>query len=154
MTTIRHAKSSDVDRVYELIIAIAEHHEQTPHVKTSPAELLAAGFGDDPRFGVLLAEHDASIVGYVSYTINYSIWLGRKYMNIDDVYVDAHCRGLGIGEALMRGAKKYCKNHGISRIRWEVQTDNRDAIRFYERLGAKYAEKGVFKWDVMCDSDN
>lgn len=148
MTTVRHANSSDVDRIYELILAIADHHDQTQHVRTNPAELLAAGFGDDPSFGVLLAEHDASIVGYVSYTINYSIWLGSKYMNIDDVYVDAGCRGLGIGEALMQGAREHCGRQGISRIRWEVQADNRDAIRFYERLGAKYTEKGIFRWDV------
>ena len=147
MTTVRHANSSDVDRVYELIVAIADHHDQTQHVRTNPTELLAAGFGDDPSFGVLLAEHDGAVVGYVSYTINYSIWLGRQYMNIDDVYVDAHCRGRGIGEALMQGAKDHCDKQSISRIRWEVQTDNRDAIRFYERLGAKYREKGVFTWD-------
>lgn len=148
MIAIRSAKSADVDRIYELIVAIADHHDQTRYVRTNPAELLAAGFGDEPSFGVLLAERDAAVVGYVSYTINYSIWRGRKYMNIDDVYVDANCRGRGIGEALMQGAKNHCNKLGITRIRWEVQTENRDAIRFYERLGAKYTEKGIFSWDI------
>ena len=148
MVTIRHAKSSDVDRIYELITAIADHHDQTEYVLTSPAQILEAGFGEDPSFGVLLAEHHGSVVGYISYTKNYSIWLGRTFLNIDDVYVDAHCRGLGIGESLMLEIKDYCSSIGISRIRWEVQKDNSGAIRFYEQLGAKYAEKGVFGWDV------
>jgi ribosomal protein S18 acetylase RimI-like enzyme len=148
MVTIRHATSSDADRIYELIIAIADHHEQSEYVLTTPAQILEAGFGDDPSFGVLLAEYDGSVVGYISYTKNYSIWLGRTYLNIDDVYVAAHCRGLGIGESLMLEIKNYCTGIGISRIRWEVEKDNYDAIRFYEKLGAKYVEKGVFGWDV------
>ena len=148
MITIRHANSSDVDRIYELILAIADHHDQSRFVKTNPGELLASGFGDDPKFGILLAEHDGSIVGYASFTINYSIWLGLKYMNIDDVYVDPGVRGLGIGEKLMQESKIHCRHIGVSRIRWEVQTDNLKAIRFYERLGARMMEKGVFTWEL------
>jgi ribosomal protein S18 acetylase RimI-like enzyme len=148
MTTIRHAKSADIERIHELIVAIADHHNQSEFVLTDPGELLAAGFGNDPKFGVLLAEYDGSIVGYLSFTINYSIWLGNPYMNVDDVYIDSQCRGLGIGEALMREAKAHCQKLDISRVRWEVQKDNYNAIRFYKRLGAKFVEKGVFSWDL------
>lgn len=148
MTKVRHANSSDVDRIYDLILAIADHDGQSKYVKTNPSELLASGFGDSPNYGILLAEHNGSIVGFASFTINYSIWLGQKYMNIDDVYVDSNSRGLGIGEKLMQESKSHCDRIGISRIRWEVQTDNHNAIRFYERLGAQMIEKGVFTWDV------
>lgn len=148
MFTVRHAKDSDIERIHELIVAIADHHNQSEFVLTDPSELLAAGFRDRPKFGVLLAEYDGPIVGYLSYTINYSIWLGNQYMNIDDVYIDSHRRGLGIGEALMREAKAHCKQLGISKARWEVQKDNHNAIRFYTRLGAKFVEKGVFSWDL------
>ena len=148
MTTVRQANSSDVNRIYDLILAIAGHHDQSRYVKTNPGELLESGFGANPDFGFLLAEHDGSIVGYASFTINYSIWLGQKYLNIDDVYVDSTSRVLCIGEKLMQESKSHCDRIGISRIRWEVQTDNHNAIRFYERLGAQMIEKGVFTWDV------
>jgi ribosomal protein S18 acetylase RimI-like enzyme len=148
MTNIRHASSTDVQQIYDLIHAIADHHGQSQYVKTNTRELLASGFGDDPSFGVLLAERENDIVGFVSFTINYSIWLGEQYMNIDDLYVDASSRGLGIGEQLMQESRNHCLRIGASRIRWEVQADNRSAIRFYERLGARMSEKGVFSWDI------
>ncbi|MGI9234439.1 MAG: GNAT family N-acetyltransferase [Woeseiaceae bacterium] len=145
--TVRHATEDDVERIFELIKAIAEHHDQSHYVLTEPNELSVAGFGADPKFGALIAEYDDNIVGFLSYTVSYSIWLGRNYMHIDDVFVDEHCRGKNIGETLMREARKYCESLDISRIKWEVQTDNHGAKRFYKRLGAKYYEKGVFAWD-------
>lgn len=147
MIKVRHATPSDVKQIFGLISAIAEYHDQSHYVLTGPDELLAAGFGDDPRFGAIVAEYDGNTVGFVSYTINYSIWLGRNYMHIDDVFVDADYRGKNIGETLMLEARNFCESLGISRIKWEVQKENHGARRFYERLGAEYYEKGVFAWD-------
>jgi len=48
----------------------------------------------------------------------------------------------------MLKAKEVCRDIGISRVRWEVERGNDSAIRFYERLGAKYNEKGVFRWNI------
>ncbi len=148
MINIRHANSSDVPRIYELIRTIANHHDQEQYVITSPGELLESGFGSIPSFGVILAEVESVVIGYLSYTLNYSIWLGAKYMNIDDVYVDSGFRGLKIGENLMTNAKKHCAKMGLPRMRWEVQDNNEAAIRFYKRLGATMAHKGIFSWNV------
>ncbi len=76
MINIRHANSSDVPRIYELIRTIANHHDQEQYVITSPGELLESGFGSIPSFGVILAEVESVVIGYLSYTLNYSIWLG------------------------------------------------------------------------------
>ena len=148
MITVREATRSDVDNIYGLLMALAEHHGQTDFVWTSKTELARAGFGDDPKFFVLLAEDDGAVIGFLSYTLDYSIWLGDRYMNIDDVYVEDGHRGRGVGEALMHQSREFCKVMGISRLRWEVEKDNDKAIRFYERLGAKYHEKGIFRWDT------
>lgn len=145
---VREANEADVESLYELIIAIAEHHHQTAFVKSSVATLREDGFGRNPRFGAILAESDGELIGYATYTWNYSIWLGGDCMNIDDVFVSAAHRGKGIGEALMLGAKQVCRANGRLRMRWEVEPDNSAAIRFYERLGAKLRTKGVFGWDV------
>lgn len=148
MITVRKATSSDVDKIYELLMALAEHHDQADYVLTTRTELSRCGFKEDPKFFVLLAEYGDSVVGFLSYTIEYSIWLGARYMNIDDVFVESRHRGKGIGEALMLKSKEVCRDAGVSRVRWEVERGNDSAIRFYERLGAKYNEKGVFRWNI------
>ena len=148
VVSIREATSSDVDTIYELIMAIARHHGQESYVLTDKETLLKDGFCDDAAFGVLLAECDGDVAGYCSYTWNYSIWLGIRYMGIDDVYVWERFRGQNIGEALMLEAKEVCLQRNVKRIRWEVEQDNHGAIRFYQRLGAKLDLKGIFRWDI------
>lgn len=148
MVTIREATISDVDTVYDLIIAIAKHHKQEQYVVTNRDELIKSGFVNNPSFGVLLAEIDGEVAGYCSYTWNYSIWLGATYMNIDDVFVWDKFRGQQVGEKLMFKAKGVCLARGAIRIKWEVEQDNQGAIKFYERLGANMDIKGLFRWDV------
>ena len=148
MITVREATISDIDTVYDLIIAIAKHHNQEEHVITDKDELAKSGFCDNSSFGVLLAEFNDEIAGYCSFTWNYSIWLGSIYMNIDDVFVWGKYRGQRVGEKLMLQAKEVCLAKGAARIKWEVERDNHAAIRFYERLGANIDIKGLFRWDV------
>lgn len=149
MLTVREATISDIDTVYDLIIAIAKHHNQQQYVVTTKNELLTSGFGSASSFGVLLAELNGQVAGYCSYTWNYSIWLGSTYMNIDDVFVWENFRGKQVGETLMRKAKEVCLNKGASRIKWEVEQNNHGAIKFYEGLGAKMDIKGLFRWDIF-----
>jgi len=148
VVTVREATISDIDIVYNLIIAIAKHHDQEQYVITDKQELINSGFGNNPSFGVLIAEIDGEVAGYCSYTWNYSIWLGASYMNIDDVFVWEIFRGQQVGEKLMFKAKDVCLAKGGNRIKWEVEQDNHGAIRFYERLGANIDIKGLFRWDV------
>ena len=148
MVIVREATISDIDIVYDLIIAIARHHDQAQYVVTNKNELINSGFGDCPAFGVLLAEIDGEIAGYCSYTWNYSIWLGANYMTIDDVFVWEKFRGQQVGQNLMIKSKEVCIAKDVSRIKWEVEQDNYGAIKFYERLGANIDIKGVFRWNV------
>lgn len=148
MINIRKATAEDVDVLYDLIIGIAQYHDQEKFVLTDKKELLKSGFSDSPRFGALIAEFNDKIAGYVSYTFNYSIWAGGEYVNIDDVFVSEAFRGQKVGEKLMHRIKSLCREQGIEKVRWEVQSDNAGAIRFYERLGAQYSAKGIFRWTV------
>ena len=148
MVTIREATVADIDTLYSLITAIAEHHKQAQYVLTSKTELEQAGFSETPSFGALLAEVNGEIAGYCSYTWNYSIWLGATNMNIDDVFVWDKFRGQKVGEALMFKAKEVCIKNGASRIRWEVEQDNHRAIKFYQNLGAQLDIKGLFRWNL------
>ena len=106
------------------------------------------GFGPSPRVGAIVAEAGGELVGFVSYTWNYSVWLASDYMNIDDVFMAEPYRVKGVGGALMLKARQVCVSRGRHRIRWEVEPGNAAAIRFYERLGARLRTKGMFGWDV------
>lgn len=148
MLKIRSATKEDVSILYELIIGIARYHDQEYAVKTTEEELRKSGFGESPRFGVLIADYNGKAAGYLSYTWSYSIWNAGTYMNLDDLFVKAEFRGKKIGEALMHEAKLLCQSRNTKLIRWEVQKDNPGAIKFYERLGAKMKIKGIFRWEL------
>ncbi len=148
MIKIREATKDDVDALYDLIIGIAKFHNQEEFVIIDKKEILRAGFSDQPKFEVLIAEFNNEIAGYLSYTWNYSIWNGCEYMILDDLFVKNGYRGHKIGLNLMQQAKEICNKKGINLIRWEVQKDNQKAIEFYNRLGATMKEKGIFKWNL------
>jgi len=146
MVKIREAEEKDVERLFDLIMQIAIFHDQEQFVLTDKKELLKAGFEDNSKYGALLAEVDGNVVGYLSYTWNYSIWKGCEYMNLDDLYILEAYRGQKIGNELMLKAREICKNRNINFIKWEVEKDNFKAIEFYKRLGAEINVKGVFGW--------
>jgi len=148
MLVVREAGSEDIDILYDLIMAIAKHHDQEKYVLTTKNELLESGFSSSPKFGAFLAEVDGRIAGYVSYGWNYSIWLGSSYINIDDVFVWEEYRGQKVGEALMYKVRDKCKQMGFERVKWEVEKDNHQAIKFYQRLGADVDIKGFCRWNV------
>ncbi len=97
---------------------------------------------------MLVAEQDGQLVGYLSYTWNYSIWRGNEFMNLDDLFVLKAYRGQEIGQRLMQFAKKICRDKNIDLIKWEVEKDNTKAIDFYQRLGADVSIKGIVRWDL------
>ncbi len=146
MLVIREAVQGDIDSIYDMIIAIARHHDQEQYVQTDREELLRSGFGESPKFGALLAEIDEKAVGFVSFIWEYSIWLGKKYMNLNDLYVREQYRGRGIGAMLMKKMQRLCLSHGVYHIRWEVEENNQKAIDFYKNLGAEFKLKGICHW--------
>ena len=77
MIKIRKATKNDIEALFNLILEIAKFHNQEQFVMTNKEELLIAGFKENPKFGVLVAELDNQLVGYLSYTWNYSIWKGK-----------------------------------------------------------------------------
>jgi len=141
---VREATAHDMDTLHALISALAEHHGQRASVRCTPADLRRDIAGPEPRFGAVLAEVGGRAVGFASWTWLHSIWLGARVMNIDDVFVQDGCRGLGVGEALMPAARAACRARGAARLRWEVESDNADAIRFYQRLDATLRTKNLF----------
>jgi GNAT superfamily N-acetyltransferase len=151
--SIRAATRADAPALHALLVALAEHEGQRDWLRVSLEALTRDGFGDNPRFGALMAFAGDTAVGYATYTVPYVIWLGAASLNLDDLYVIDAVRGQGVGLALMHALAAEARARGVTALRWEVQPDNHAAIRFYQRLGARLRTKGIFTWEPNLGPD-
>ena len=134
--TLRDARPSDVNAIVSLIEALAEYEKQ-PQDCHADAKLLGEHLFGQKRFAeVVLAEMDGEIAGFALFFHNYSTWLTRPGLYLEDLFVIPARRGLGIGEALLTHLARLAVARGCGRMEWSVLTWNEPAIRFYLRLGA------------------
>ncbi|HMA28282.1 MAG TPA: GNAT family N-acetyltransferase [Thermoanaerobaculia bacterium] len=134
--TLREARPSDVNAIVSLIEDLAEYERQ-PEDCHADARLLEAHLFGEKRFAeVVLAEMGGETVGFALFFHNYSTWLTRPGLYLEDLFVKPACRGLGIGEALLTHLARLAVARGCGRMEWSVLTWNDPAIRFYLRLGA------------------
>jgi GNAT superfamily N-acetyltransferase len=134
---IRFAARDDVPVIAELIRGLARF-EKLEHEVVMTEELLAANlFGKRPYAEVLLAEDDGHAVGFALFFHNFSTFLGRPGIYLEDLFVLPEQRGLGVGRMLLVRLARLAVERGCGRLEWAVLDWNRDAIGFYERLGAR-----------------
>ena len=134
---IRDATVDDVPVIAELIRDLARF-EKLEHEVLMTDELLAAGlFGQRPYAEVLLAEDEGKALGFALFFHNFSTFLGRPGIYLEDLFVRPEYRGRGIGRLLLVHLAKLAVERGSGRLEWAVLDWNRDAIGFYERLGAR-----------------
>ena len=134
---VRAATRDDVPVIAELIRGLARFEKLEAEVVMTE-ELLAAGlFGKRPFAEVLLAEDDGRPVGFALFFHNFSTFLGRPGIYLEDLFVLPEERGSGIGRLLLTHLARLAVERGSGRLEWAVLDWNRDAIRFYERLGAR-----------------
>jgi GNAT superfamily N-acetyltransferase len=137
MLRIRRAEARDVPEILALIRDLAEY-ERAPEEATATAEdLLRDGFSKAPRFFVEMAEWDGRVAGFAFWFFNYSTWLGRPGLYLEDLFVRPAFRGHGIGKALLVHLARVALDEGCGRFQWQVLDWNTPAIDFYEALGAK-----------------
>jgi GNAT superfamily N-acetyltransferase len=134
---IRVAGKTDLPLVLQFIKKLA-HYERLSHEVTATEEVLRENlFGGRSVAEVILAEHQQVTVGFALYFHNFSTFLGRAGIYIEDLYVDEPYRGNGFGRALFLYIAGLAKERGCGRMEWSVLDWNRPAIQFYESLGAK-----------------
>jgi GNAT superfamily N-acetyltransferase len=134
---IRSATRDDVAVVAELIRGLARY-EKLEHEVVMTEDLLAAGlFGDRPYAEVLLAVDEDRPVGFALFFHNFSTFLGRPGIYLEDLFVVPEERGSGVGRAMLEHLARLAVDRGCGRLEWAVLDWNRDAIAFYERLGAR-----------------
>ncbi len=155
MITIRKAIQKDAKGLFNLIKELAKHENQQQYLKTDLDQMTESAFsnGQPPKFEAIVAEHKGVLIGYVTYMWNYSIWNGSTYMAIDDLFVCNQFRGKSVGQKLMQYAKDVCTSNNIEHIKWEVESNNEKAIRFYKKLGADIYNKSIVKWKITRNTE-
>src|SRR5437588_2239145 len=134
---IRSATKSDVPVILELIRALATYERAPNEVVATEASLAEVLFGKKPAAEVLLAFENATAVGFAIFFHNFSTWLGRPGLYLEDLFVKPEDRGKGYGRALLIRLAKIARERGYGRMEWAVLDWNEPAIQFYHKLGAK-----------------
>jgi len=133
--------------VLSLMRQLAEHEGHGQFFELTSEALHQACFAPPRRIELVVAETEGEIVGYATSLLQFSPWMGRDYLFLDDLYVRDEVRGLGIGSRLMRHVGALALEHGVS-VRWHVEIENRSAQRLYRALGAELREKLIAYWST------
>jgi GNAT superfamily N-acetyltransferase len=140
-TTIRTATEADVPQILRFIRALAEFEREPEAVEATEEGLRSDGFGPEPFYACLMAEQDGQAAGFALYFFNYSTWLGRPGLYLEDLFVLPEFRGLGIGKALLQKVAAVAVEKGCKRLQWEVLDWNTPAIDFYRAMGAEFLDE-------------
>ncbi|MCU0921398.1 MAG: GNAT family N-acetyltransferase [Burkholderiaceae bacterium] len=133
---LRAAEPRDVPAIVGLIRELAEFEKLTHLVQVTPQSLHPHLFGDRPAAEAVVAERGAQVVGFALFFTNFSTFLGKPGLYLEDLYVQPAHRGSGIGRALLTHLAALANQRDYGRFEWSVLDWNVNAIRFYERMGA------------------
>jgi GNAT superfamily N-acetyltransferase len=142
---IRQARVEDVPVILELIRDLARYERAPDEVTATEEQLIDVLFGQRPAAEVLLAFESKSPVGFAVYFYNFSTWLGRPGLYLEDLFVKPEKRGKGYGRTLLVELAKIARDRGCGRMEWAVLDWNEPAIKFYRALGAQ----PMHEWTVF-----
>lgn len=134
---IRLAEAADAPHILRFIQELADFEKLSHEVTATEASLKETLFGDHPYAEVLLAENNQGPVGMALFFHNYSTFLAKPGIHLEDLYVQPDQRGSGIGKALITCLARIAVERGCGRLEWQVLDWNEPARRFYRSLGAK-----------------
>ena len=133
---IRPAKVGDLPEILQLIRDLAVYEKAEHEVLATVEELNATLFGEVPKVFAHVVEVDGKVVGIAIWFLNYSTWLGKHGIYLEDLYVQPEFRGQGFGLALLKELARICVERGYPRFQWWVLDWNSPAIEFYSSHGA------------------
>jgi len=134
---IRSATSNDIPIILQLIRDLATYERAPNDVVATEEDLRKSLFGKAPSAEVRLAFEEDEPVGFALFFHNYSTWVGRHGLYLEDLFVKPEHRGKGYGRALLVDLAKIARERGCGRMEWAVLNWNEPAIQFYRKLGAK-----------------
>jgi GNAT superfamily N-acetyltransferase len=134
---IRPATPEDAELILRFITDLAIYEKAEHEVKTDAAGIRDSLFAEGSTAHGLICENDGQPIGYAVYFFNYSTWLGKHGLYLEDLYVSPEARGLGAGKALLRHLAQLAVARDCGRFEWSVLDWNTPAIDFYESFGAR-----------------
>jgi GNAT superfamily N-acetyltransferase len=134
---IKPATAADVPLILQLIRELADYERAPNDVVATEEGLREVLFGDKPAAEVLIARVNEEAVGFAVYFFNFSTWLARPGLYLEDLFVKPELRGSGYGRALLVRLAQIAHERGCGRMEWAVLDWNDPAIQFYKKLGAK-----------------
>jgi len=141
-TLIRSAQPTDVPALIAMVLELAEYEKAPEQAVATEEDFARDLFGANPRVHALVVEDAGEVVAYAFYFLNYSTWLGRHGIYLEDLYVRPAYRGRGYGKALLVRLAQECVEKGYGRLDWSVLDWNTPSRDFYAALGAE----GLTEW--------
>lgn len=138
---IRKAIPKDCNQIFALITALAEYEKLTHLVTGSPQLLESHLFGSPNYAEAIVAEVDDNIVGFALFFHNYSTFLTKPGIYLEDIFVLPEYRQQGIGKAMFKQVAKLAVERGCERLEWSVLDWNEPAITFYDRMKASVLDE-------------
>jgi ribosomal protein S18 acetylase RimI-like enzyme len=129
---IRAGKPEDLKAVLRLIKELAEYERAPDEVSNTESMMLRDGFGNQPHYGILVAELDGHITGTAIHYVRYSTWKGPM-LYLEDIIVQEKYRGRGIGSLLFEACATYSREKDYAGMMWQVLAWNTPAINFYKK---------------------
>lgn len=133
---VRPATIADLPDIFKYIHALAEYEKAPDEVVLSLDDLEQSFFGENPQVYCLLSQEADVVTGIAIWHLNYSTWLGKHGLYLEDLFVDPKYRGAGHGKALLVRLAQICVERGYPRFQWWVLDWNEPAIDFYKSFGA------------------
>jgi GNAT superfamily N-acetyltransferase len=134
---IRQAVSEDAELILKFIEELACYEKMQDAVKTNVQEIQATLFSKEATAHALICLENGKPIGYAVYFYNYSTWLGKNGLYLEDLYISPKHRGQGAGKIILKYLAKKALEKGCGRFEWCVLDWNEPAIKFYESIGAK-----------------
>jgi GNAT superfamily N-acetyltransferase len=145
MLSIRPATAADAPLILEFIRRLAEYEREPDAVVATEADIIRDGFGAEPKYRCLIAEWNSTPAGFAFFFYNYSTWLGKPGLYLEDLFVLPEMRGKGVGKALLQKLAQIAVAENCYGMRWQVLEWNEPALKFYDTLGAHIMDE----WETM-----
>ena len=143
--TLRHAVRPDAAQILEFVRALASYERLSDEVSATVEDIENSLFGERAYAEVVIAEHAGRAVGFVLYFPNYSTFLGKPGIHIEDLFVLPEMRGREFGRTLLAYIAHLAVQRGWGRVEWSVLDWNRPAIDFYRSIGAASKNEWVLQ---------
>jgi GNAT superfamily N-acetyltransferase len=140
---IRKATSADASLILRFVTELAIYEKAEHEVLATESDIINSLFSGSSTAHALICQVKDGPIGFAVYFFNYSTWLGKNGLYLEDLYVSPESRGTGAGKALLKHLAQIAIDSDCGRFEWSVLDWNEPAIKFYQSIGAKPQEEWV-----------